>query len=173
MGLDMMLYKNTYIGNHYKEPEKQVKVVAEGIKQERVSDIVERVGYWRKANQIHNWFVKNVQDGEDNCNDYDVSTEQLQELIDTCKQVLASTKLINAKIKNGSHNVNGKMEDNMIDGKKLEDSSVAEKLLPTAGGFFFGGTDYDEYYWQDLEETIKMLEPLIVEGGDFSYRSSW
>ena len=25
------------------------------------------VGYWRKANAIHNWFVQNVQDGRDEC----------------------------------------------------------------------------------------------------------
>ena len=31
------------------------------------SRIIEQVGYWRKANQIHNWFVENVQDGEDDC----------------------------------------------------------------------------------------------------------
>jgi len=26
--------------------------------------------YWRKANQIHNWFVENVKDGVDNCGNY-------------------------------------------------------------------------------------------------------
>ena len=32
--------------------------------------------YWRKSNQIHKWFVDNVQGGEDNCGDYYVSHEK-------------------------------------------------------------------------------------------------
>lgn len=47
------------------------------------------VGYWRKANQIHAWFVKNVQGGEDNCGTYAVAREQLEELKEICINVLA------------------------------------------------------------------------------------
>ena len=47
-----------------------------------------QVAYWRKANQIHAWFVKHVQNGVDNCEEYYVSREQLQLLLDTCKLVL-------------------------------------------------------------------------------------
>lgn len=48
------------------------------------------IAYWRKDNAIHAWFVKNVQNGEDNCGDYSVSREQLEELVKTCRQALAS-----------------------------------------------------------------------------------
>ena len=44
--------------------------------------------YWRKANQIHKWFVDNVQDGNDNCGEYYVSHEKLKELRETCRQAL-------------------------------------------------------------------------------------
>ena len=44
--------------------------------------------YWRKANQIHKWFVDNVQQGEDDCGDYYVSHEKLKELLTTCQQAL-------------------------------------------------------------------------------------
>ena len=44
--------------------------------------------YWRKANQIHRWFVQNVQNGEDDCGEYCVTREQLEELLQTCTQVL-------------------------------------------------------------------------------------
>lgn len=59
-----------------------------------------------------------------------------------------------------------------------EDNSKAEDLLPTRGGFFFGSTDYDEYYFQEVEESINTLEPYIKninEGSiaDFYYQSSW
>lgn len=34
----------------------------------------------------------------------------------------------------------------------LDDHSKAEELLPTMEGFFFGSTDYDEYYFEDVQE---------------------
>ena len=73
MGLDMYLYKKNYIwsGEWVKPEVKQEVIVKTGgetdakIKPERVKYVVEEVGYWRKANQIHRWFVENVQKGED------------------------------------------------------------------------------------------------------------
>lgn len=44
--------------------------------------------YWRKANQIHKWFVDNVQNGEDDCDTYYVSHEKLGELRETCRRAL-------------------------------------------------------------------------------------
>jgi hypothetical protein len=44
--------------------------------------------YWRKANQIHNWFVANVQDNVDNCREYYVSQVQLKQLLSICEQTL-------------------------------------------------------------------------------------
>ena len=44
---------------------------------------------WRKANQIHNWFVENVQDGIDDCSYHnEVTKEILEELLDICQRVL-------------------------------------------------------------------------------------
>jgi hypothetical protein len=34
----------------------------------------------------------------------------------------------------------------------LADFSLADKLLPTKDGFFFGSTDYDENYIEDVKE---------------------
>lgn len=42
--------------------------------------------YWRKANQIHNWFVQSVQNGEDNCGEYYVTHEKLNELLSVCEE---------------------------------------------------------------------------------------
>jgi len=44
--------------------------------------------YWRKCNQIHAWFVNNVQGGEDNCGEYYVPKEKLMELLAICQQAL-------------------------------------------------------------------------------------
>lgn len=101
--------------------------------------------YWRKANAIHNWFVENVQDGVDECNEYDVSVEKLKELLNICNDV-------------------------------LEDNDLAETLLPTQGGFFFGTTDYDEWYFENVAKTAVFLTNTIAEYDDkevFVYWSSW
>ena len=45
--------------------------------------------YWRKANQIHKWFVDNVQGGNDNCGEYYVSHEKLKSLLDLVNKALA------------------------------------------------------------------------------------
>ena len=47
-------------------------------------DVSVNVCYWRKSNQIHNWFVNNVQGGEDNCQEYYVSNTKIRELETLC-----------------------------------------------------------------------------------------
>lgn len=152
MGLDMYLHKKNYIySSDWVKPEhKQEVVVTKGgevdttIKPERVKYVVEEVGYWRKANQIHNWFVENVQNGIDECQESYVSRETLEELLGICKKV-------------------------------KEDNSLAESLLPTQSGFFFGGTEYDEWYFKDIDNTIEILEETLSDesADDFTYRASW
>lgn len=174
MGLDMYLYKKMYVGNDYKKPTEQAKIKVKGVKQERVTEIVEKIGQWRKANQIHQWFVDNVQDGEDDCKEYYVYREQLHDLLVLVNRVLKSSKLIKGKINNGTKWENGVQTEIIEDGLVMENTAVAKELLPCTEGFFFGGTDYDEYYYQDLKDTKKILEEALKETeGDFYYRSSW
>lgn len=180
MGLDMYLTRRHYVKNwEHQKPEEKHVLTIEGPKKDeidlsKVSEITEEVAYWRKANQIHKWFVDNVQDGNDNCGDYYVSRKQLQDLVDLCKQVIKASKLVKGKVSNGYTFENGKRKDILVDGKYIEDSSVAQELLPTQEGFFFGGNDYDEYYLQDLKNTIEQIEPhLVSDSGDFYYHSSW
>ena len=154
MGLDMYLSKKTYVKQwDHTAPEDKYEVevtkggvLFNGIKPDRVKYIEEEVGYWRKANQIHNWFVNNVQNGNDNCGEYYVSDSSLKELLNVCKKVDA-------------------------------DNSLASKLLPTADGFFFGSTIYDEWYFEDIKNTIQILESVLNEESTadvhFSYSSSW
>ena len=152
MGLDMYLYKKNFIwsGDWVKPEHKQEIIVKKGgevdttIKPEKVRYVIEEAGYWRKANQIHQWFVDNVQQGEDDCQHYHVSREQLESLLDICKKI-------------------------------KEDNSLAKSLLPTQSGFFFGGTEYNEYYYQDIDNTIQILEETFIDesADEFEYRSSW
>ena len=55
------------------------------------------------------------------------------------------------------------------------DHSRAKKLLPTQGGCFFGSTDYDAWYWNEIETTIPKLEEALKLGKEWSfyYLSSW
>jgi hypothetical protein len=139
--------------------------------------IIEQVGYWRKSNQIHNWFVENVQNGVDDCGAYEVNEYQLQELLDLCKRVQDKAVMVHGQIKNGESLVNGKWEPIYEEGDYIENSDEIAELLPSCEGFFFGGTGYDEYYMNDIKNTIKILEKVLEET-DFEkeavfYHASW
>ena len=45
--------------------------------------------------------------------------------------------------------------------KVLADHSLAEELLPTVSGFFFGSTDYDKWYFGDVEDCKQQMEKLL------------
>lgn len=141
--------------------------------------IFEDVGYWRKANAIHAWFVDNVQEGKDDCEPHEVSKEQLMKLYLICKTIVTESTLAPDKVINGQrfNNETGEWENIYEDGYIITNPELAAKLLPTQSGFFFGGTDYDEYYMEDVKYTFELL-PKIISETDFdkqviSYRSSW
>lgn len=184
MGLDMYLSKKTYVKqwSHQKKSETFQVSVKKGtkkydkIKPERISFIVEEVAYWRKFNALHDWFVQNCQEGVDDCRHSYVSAEQIKEVLETCQKVMESLLASPKKtvsIKTGW----GPDGDIMSDIEVYTDTSVAEELLPTASGFFFGGTEYDEWYVENLKHTIEVLEGLIEEDpdgyADYEYNSSW
>ena len=76
MGLDSYLKKRIYIGAEYehRKVKGSINLTAENkpikVDLKKVTEIIESVGYWRKANHIHKWFVDNVQNGEDDCKEY-------------------------------------------------------------------------------------------------------
>jgi hypothetical protein len=158
MGLDMYLRASEYVYRHNfnrQTDEDDINpIFNEIVNRLKLEDVIDKsgfagitvdvpMGYWRKSNQIHNWFVENVQDGEDNCGSYYVSREQLEQLKATCIEVLAHKEL-------------------------------AEDLLPTGAGFFFGSTTYDEYYYGDLSETIEIINRCLASKfSHFEYQSSW
>ena len=154
MGLDMYLSAKTYVNKRNRfdtEDTEKFKQLSEIFPELNNTDIygfeVSRVvGYWRKANAIHQWFVQNVQNGEDNCLSYYVSREDLEKLHDICKQVLTHR-------------------------------DQADILLPSSSGFFFGSTDYDEWYFTDLENTVETIKLLLdndkFKNYDFYYQASW
>lgn len=139
------------------------------------------LGYWRKANAVHKWFVDNVQDGVDECQKSTVTVEQLTTLRDLCREVLASLKMTEGMVHVGTQ-LAPEHKEHYEPGEIPRDSRVAREKLPTTSGFFFGGTDYDQWYKDDLEHTVKVCERVInwMENrteSSFSprvyYQSSW
>jgi hypothetical protein len=150
MGLDMYLTAKRYLSKYNPEDAKLrelVRAIDFGFSGE-VEQVSFEAMYWRKANAIHRWFVNKIQDGVDNCAEYNVGTDTLVHLRDICKQVLA-------------------------------DPSKAHELLPPQSGFFFGSTEVDEWYLEDLKYTVERLDVLLDlpqvkdHNINFYYSSSW
>ena len=60
----------------------------------------------------------------------------------------------------------------------MNDKDNAANLLPTKAGFFFGSTDYDEDYFENVGETISHLDIILsdttwCDGWTFYYEASW
>ena len=149
MGLDMYLTGRRYLwssNENDKEVADAIDKLDIGTNGMRVKGVECEAMYWRKANAIHGWIVENVQDGEDDCKEYEVTIEQLQELVDACKRALA-------------------------------DRENAAEILPPTSGFFFGGKELDDWYWENLQMTIDGLSKVLanpdLKDWDFFYQASW
>ena len=161
MGLDMYLSKRTYVKNwdHMSDSQKHNITVKQGdkiredIKPERISYITEEVGYWRKFNALHNYIVQNCADGVDNCQEIEISKDEMKEILEVLIKV---------------HN----MKNTLLESGNTE---KLNDLFPTSKGFFFGSTEYDEYYFQDVKDTIELFTELLKEEKTdyFTYQASW
>ncbi len=159
MGLDQYLYAEKYVSGYAHNGSESQSAYQRLINEVGLGSLASTdspsatvsvcVAYWRKANAVHNWFVQNVQGGVDECQRSYVSQGDLAELIKACEE---SIRLFDTG-----------------------DLQAAEEVLTPTSGFFFGSTEMDEYYKEDLEQTIKMLKPLLEFEGpvDFAYQASW
>jgi hypothetical protein len=140
------------------------------------------VAYWRKANAIHRWFVDVVQGGVDECQASEVTRDQLDALRLSAQTVLDAVEVKPGLITNGYTLSQGEDGD-LIRSPILEEggvvvagTDVAEELLPTKPGFFFGSTDYDEWYVQGLRDAVKQITAALDSTpaeATFIYRASW
>ena len=157
MGLDMYLIKRK--------------------KNDANDDSFNEVAYWRKANQIHNWFVENVQNGIDDCGYYEVSRQELQELLGDCRDVLKYAECELQEMDGGLERIDGEWKQTKIMGRKIINKDIVSDILPTSSGFFFGSTEYDEWYLRDIENTIEQLNEVLndtdFEKDAIFYTSSW
>jgi len=106
------------------------------------------VGYWRKANAIHNYFVQTLGEGVDECQEMYVPRETLSDLRERCQDVIASSDM---------------------------EQMAQEVGLETVSGFFFGDTEYGEWYKEDLKLTIEICDFVLALPEEYSlhYQASW
>jgi hypothetical protein len=191
MGLDMFLQKKY---SKYRKDDGTFSANWDDLKMDDFGrsnrvEFSEMVGYWRKDNHIHRWFLENVQGGEDDCREYYVSIEQLHELRDICFNILKKLDGVEIGVpenlledfnKENDKYPDHKMEqivkidiNNFDSFKKLNgyhiltDSQIelcdCESELPTQSGFFFGSCDYDGWYIRSLVKTIQMFDEIFKE----------
>ena len=100
MGLDMYLEARFYLPPYDRGLAPIRKAIADAIgyipPQEKLEDdtalmevtgVSVRVGYWRKCDPLHQWFVSNIQAGADDCRSAFVSATALNELEEQLDQV--------------------------------------------------------------------------------------
>lgn len=154
MGLDMYLNARKFISS-FDEKEAPIKSELSRILEDLskgfdINYLVFEAVYWRKANAIHKWFVDNVQDGKDDCEEYPVSEDQLRALLETVSKVLDNRGL------------------------------ACELLPPQSGFFFGSTELDEYYWrdLQDTKDKLTNLLSKFEPGDigwdwNFSYRSSW
>ena len=155
MGLDMYLTAEKYMSKYFDpaDGEKITKINeifnldGDDDRDYSAQSVIFRVAYWRKANAIHQWFVENVQGGVDECQKAHVEREQLEKLLDLCKQILEKPK------------------------------KAEELLPTQSGFFFGStgyGEYYMQDIANTVDRLTKILnDPIFKSGMDFYYQASW
>lgn len=134
----------------------------------------EEIGYFRKVNCLLPFFGY-----EDDCSIHPIEKCQIEDLVNTAKELLAVYDTISYKLHLQQIDLNYYKEiykDNqkMRNEKckpileKMEEiwksfESVAQEMLPTTTGFFFGSQAYREYYVADLKDIVEIFTKVLDE----------
>ena len=164
MGLDMYFYarKTTYKSfSKWDNPERaneanypeDLKIFSDYIYDRNFKSVQTetsyQIGYFRKFNALHSYIVEKFANGIDNCQDIYLYKEDVEQI----KKVL----------------------DDVLNAHQQVEK--AKELLPTQSGFFFGGTDYDEFYFEDVKDAADLMQNLLdnfdFENYQLVYLASW
>lgn len=107
------------------------------------------IAYWRKANAVRRWFVDNCGYNENsNCEYFEIDKNDIYALL-----------------------------RDAIDVYNKHDAEYSARILPTSMGFFFGDTEYDEWYYDNIGNTIRQLSEVLTtvdwEEEDVYYYEWW
>lgn len=111
--------------------------------------IEEEVAYYRKCNFLIPFFEEMSKLRVENCTFLIINKEWVEELQRRCKEVLSLVD-------------QSKLEK---DDYKIPEEAIekAQELLPTQEGFFFGDTDYDEYYFIKVDSVYKECPDILKQ----------
>ena len=102
------------------------------------------VAYWRKANQIREWIVVNCGYNPNSNTEYFLMTkEQLKKLYTDCKDIIERYEREGEEI-------------------TTELINYCNEVMPTKSGFFFGNTAIDEWYFEDIENTLRQVADILI-----------
>ena len=110
----------------------------------------EEIGYFRKVNFLMEFFHY---DG--NCEFKEMPKDKLEELRHACFEI--------ARMKPVRYEIT-KYDCGGTDKVKVysdADKKRCAELLPTQDGFFFGSTDYDEWYFHDVKEVLSWVDGVL------------
>ena len=142
MGLDMYLKGKVWLD--YQGTERKQVACLIDMPDFEASTVEVELGYWRKANHIHKWFVDNVQFGLDDCKEHPVHQKDLERLLATCQAVLAAPSI------------------------------AAELLPTQKGFFFGSTEYGDDYMDDVKQTVVILSQTLkLKKNMDMVYRSSW
>lgn len=148
--------------------------------------ITKCVAYWRKANAVHGWIVRNLANDEDTCQRIPVSRDDLLSLREACLKGLngRNNAVIGKENFDGSERSFDQLAEDIVktinqEVRKSLESTIAtdDDPIPPTAGFFFGGTEKDEYYYSYLAETVETINCILA--GDpkgvyeYYYQASW
>lgn len=157
MGLDMMLYRERWVdGEQWDEKLKKYRPKQNTLVETRgewntetplEGDLIirEEVATWRKQYALHDWLKQRA--GINRY--YDLSIEDLQELLGICQQLKAELEVEDGVVKN---------------------PTLATRLLPCGR---YG--DYNEWYYYGVELTIEQLEKILSypNAENYGYIYDW
>ena len=168
MGLDMYFSRRTYVGklkntkdsdgNWSERDVNNMELKFDDadlshINLKNVRYIEEVFGEFRKFNALHAYVVDNFASGVDDCQMIYLGIDdliQIQEVLCLVKESLS-----------------------------IGDKVIAEQTLPPQEGFFFGSTEIDNWYEQDVKEAVEVFNKIIEEhsivghNASYSYQASW
>ena len=153
MGLDMYLYAEKFLSGHDWNPEEEKEKVRKLAADAGVT-LAKNAPFVEIRFTIGSWRKANAIHRwfVDTCGDG----------ADDCRPVYVSRENL----------------ENLLDlcNQVKEDNERAPELLPTQEGFFFGSTDYNQWYFRDIDKTIEILEyaqTLRDLPFSFYYQASW
>lgn len=155
MGLDMYLYASKYESrSQWRNNKEEVKGFYPSELQDLQTDILERNFLSKHTKyQIGYWRKFNAL--------HHYIVQKFADGVDDCREIYLSPSDV------------GHILDTLR--KARDNKDKVEEILPTTRGFFFGSLEYDEWFWNDVEYSIRLFEEVVKIQDEYEiyYEASW